>query len=210
MSANVIRTTRLPASLVPTAVAVAVTVPAAVALIVVYYLVGGRSARSTTWPTPSSGCSARCWPLRPPVSGSTAAAVAAAGAGGALMVVGSWLVITGRSDGSSPAWCPRSARRWSGRGCSPYRPCGPQTRHAAPRSDPPGFGVRGRDAAGRPRRPRILARSDTWEDLRWLGSPASSAGSAPTSATPSGAPGWRAWSGASDRVDQVQDPVSLE
>ena len=45
MSANVIRTTRLAPSVGGTAGAVAVTVPAAIVLLVVYYAVGGRSAR---------------------------------------------------------------------------------------------------------------------------------------------------------------------
>ena len=41
MSANVIRTTRLPSRLIATTTALAVTVPAAIVLLVVYYAVGG-------------------------------------------------------------------------------------------------------------------------------------------------------------------------
>ena len=81
-----------------TAIAIAVAVPAAIILLVLYYTVGGPFGTLNDLANALAGV------LSAVLAAQTAArfrvpvaAVAGAGAGAALMVVGSWLVITGRT-----------------------------------------------------------------------------------------------------------------
>ena len=98
MSATVIRTTRLAPSVGWTAGAVAVTVPAAIVLLVVYFAVGGPFGTTLNdLANALVGVLSAVLAAQTARLGVPAAAVAAAGAGGAVMVVGSWLVITGRA-----------------------------------------------------------------------------------------------------------------
>jgi hypothetical protein len=97
MSANVIRTTRLPARLAPTTTAVAVTVAAAVVLLVLFYTVGGPFGTVNDLANAVVGLLSAVLAVQTARLGVPAAAVATAGVGGALMVAGSWLVITDRS-----------------------------------------------------------------------------------------------------------------
>jgi len=97
MSANVLRTTRLAPSVGWTAGAVAVTVPAAIVLLVVYYAVGGPFGTLNDLANALVGLLSAVLAAQSARLGVPAAAVAAAGAGGAVMVVGSWLVVTGRA-----------------------------------------------------------------------------------------------------------------
>ncbi|HEY6742810.1 MAG TPA: hypothetical protein VI110_10680 [Lapillicoccus sp.] len=98
MSINMIRKTSATNGWRGTAVALAVTVPAAIVLLVVYYTVGGPFG------TLNDLANALVAVLSAVLAAQTAArfrvpvaAVATAGAGATLMVVGSWLVITGRT-----------------------------------------------------------------------------------------------------------------
>jgi hypothetical protein len=169
MSANVIRTTRLPASLVPTAVAVAVTVAGAVALIVVYYLVGGPFGTFNDLANALVGVLSAVLAAQTARLGVHPAAVAAAGAGGALMVVGSWLVITGRSGwvlaGLVSAFGAAVVGAWL---------LALNRTMARTATLPRGLTRLGSVSGavmllGVLVIPEILARSDTWEDLRWFG-----------------------------------------
>ena len=98
MSVNTMRKTSATNGWRGTAVALAVTVPAAIVLLVVYYKVGGPFG------TLNDLANALVAVLSAMLAAQTAArfrvpvaAVATAGAGATLMVVGSWLVITGRT-----------------------------------------------------------------------------------------------------------------
>lgn len=97
MSANVIRTTRLSSKVVPTATAVAFSVPAAIVLLVVYYSVGGPFGTLNDLANALIGILSAVLAVQTARLGVPAPAVAAAGLGGAVMVVGSWLVITGQT-----------------------------------------------------------------------------------------------------------------
>jgi hypothetical protein len=97
MSANVIRTTRLPSRLIATTTALAVTVPAAIVLLVVYYAVGGPFGTLNDLANALVGVLSAVLAVQTARPGVPAAAVVTAGVGGALMVVGSWLVITDRT-----------------------------------------------------------------------------------------------------------------
>jgi hypothetical protein len=98
LSLNVIRKTSTRHGWRGTAVAVAVAVPAAIVLLLVYYTVGGPFG------TLNDLANAVIGALSAVMAAQTAArfhvpaaAVGAAGVGAAIMVVGSWLVITDRT-----------------------------------------------------------------------------------------------------------------
>ena len=97
MSANMIRTTRLPSRVIPTATAVAVSTGAAIVLLVVFYAVGGPFGTLNDLANALVAVLSAVLAVRTARLGAPLAAVVAAGAGGALIVMGSWLVITGRT-----------------------------------------------------------------------------------------------------------------
>ena len=88
MSANVTRTTRLPSRLVPAATAVAVTVLAAVVLLVVFYAVGGPFGTLNDVANALVGVLSVVLAAQTARLGVPAVGIAAAGVGGVLMVVG--------------------------------------------------------------------------------------------------------------------------
>ena len=169
MSATVIRTTRLAPSVGRTAGAVAVTVPAAIVLLVVYYAVGGPFGTLNDMANALVGVLSAVLAAQSARLGVPAAAVAAAGAGGAVMVVGSWLVITGRAG-----WV--LAGLVSAVGAALVGAWLLALNVVVARN---GMLPRGLTRLGSVTGavmllgvlvvPDILARSDTWEDLHWFG-----------------------------------------
>ena len=169
MSANVVRTTRLAPSVGWTAGAVAVTVPAAIALLIVYYAVGGPFGTLNDLANALVGILSAVLAAQTARHGVHPAAVAAAGAGGVLMVVGSWLVITGRSG-----WV--LAGLVSALGAALVGAWLLALNVAVARTGTLSGGLtRLGSVSGAVMLlgvlviPEILARSDTWEDLRWFG-----------------------------------------
>ena len=169
MSANVIRTTRLAPSAGWTASAVAVTVPAAIVLLVVYYAVGGPFGTLNDLANALVGILSAVLAAQTARIGVHSAAVAAAGAGGVLMVVGSWLVITGRSG-----WVLAGLVSALGAALVGAWLLALNVAVARTGTLPVGLTRLGSVSGavmllGVLVIPEILARSDTWEDLRWFG-----------------------------------------
>jgi len=168
MSANVLRTTRLAPSVGWTAGAVAVTVPAAIVLLVVYYAVGGPFGTLNDLANALVGLLSAVLAAQSARLGVPAAAVAAGG-GGAVMVVGSWLVVTGRAG-----WV--LAGLVSAVGAALVGAWLLALNVVVARN---GMLPRGLTRLGSVTGavmllgvlvvPDILARSDTWEDLHWFG-----------------------------------------
>ena len=153
-----------------TATAIAVTVPAAIVLLVVYSTVGGpfgtlndlaNALVAVLSAVLAAQTAAR---LRVP-----AAAVVAAGAGAALMVVGSWLVITGRAGwvlaGLVSAAGAAALGAWLVTASVTGKRAGklalPVARLGAASGTLMMLGVL--------TLPDIVARVDIWEDLHWYG-----------------------------------------
>ena len=169
MSANVIRTTRLAPSVGWTAGAVAVTVPAAIVLLVVYYAVGGPFGTLNDLANALVGVLSAVLAAQTARLGVPAAAVAAAGAGGAVMVVGSWLVITGRAGWVLAGLVSAVGAALVGAWLLALNVVVDRS-GALPRGLTRLGSVSGAVMLlGVLVVPEILARSDTWEDLRWFG-----------------------------------------
>ena len=153
-----------------TAAAIAVAVPAAIVLLVVYYSVGGPFgtlndlANALVAVLSAVSAAQTAARFRVPVS-----AVAAAGAGATLMVVGSWLVITGRAgwvlSGMVSAAGAAALGAWLVTVIVTAKRVGqlslPVARLGAASGALMTLGVL--------TLPDILARVDTWEDLHWYG-----------------------------------------
>jgi len=169
MSANVIRTTRLPSRLIPTATAIAVTVPAAIVLLVVYYAVGGPFGTLNDLANALVGVLSVVLAVQTARVGVPAAAVAAAGAGGALMVVGSWLVITGRAGwvlaGLVSAVGAAAIGAWLVVLNQTARRAGLLSSTVAGL----GLGSGALMTLGILTVPDLVARADSWDDLQWYG-----------------------------------------
>jgi hypothetical protein len=169
LTANAIRPTRLPSRLIPTATAVAVTVSAAIVLLIVYYAIGGPFGTLNDLANALLGVLSVVLAAQTARLGVPAAAVAAAGAGGVLMVVGSWLVITGRTGwvlaglvgavgaGALGAWL-LTVNVTAGRYGLLSRPV---ARLGAVSGALTMLGILAM--------PDVLARVDAWDDLHWSG-----------------------------------------
>jgi hypothetical protein len=170
LSLNVIRKTSATYRWRGTAVAVAVAVPAAIVLLVVYYTVGGPFG------TLNDLANALVGVLSAVLAAQTAArfrvpvaAVAAGGAGATLMVVGSWLVISGRAGwvlaGLVSAAGAAALGAWlvtvNVTAARAGRLSGPVARLGAASGALMTVGILAL--------PEILARVDLWEDLHWYG-----------------------------------------
>lgn len=169
MSANVTRTTRLPSRLVPAATAVAVTVLAAVVLLVVFYAVGGPFGTLNDVANALVGVLSVVLAAQTARLGVPAVGIAAAGVGGALMVVGSWLVITGRTGwvlaGLVSALGAAALGVWLVVLNLGARRTGTLTTPVTRL----GLASGGLMTLGVLTLPDLLARSDAWEDLHWYG-----------------------------------------
>jgi len=170
LSINMIRKTSVSSGFRGTAVGVAVAVPAAVVLLVVYYAVGGPFGTLNDLANALVGIlSAMLAAQTAARYGVPAVAVAAAGAGAALVVVGSWLVITGQAGwvlaglvsavGAAVlgAWLLTLNVTAERAGTLPR----PVARLGAVSGALMTLGVL--------TIPDLLARVDTWEDLHWYG-----------------------------------------
>jgi len=169
MSANVMRTTHLPSRLIPTATAIAVTVPAAIVLLVVYYAVGGPFGTLNDLANALVGVLSVVLAIQTARVGVPAAAIAAAGAGGALMVVGSWLVITGRAGwvlaGLVSAVGAAAIGGWLVVLNQTARRAGLLSSTVARL----GLGSGALMTLGILTVPDLVVRADSWDDLRWYG-----------------------------------------
>jgi hypothetical protein len=169
MSATVIRTTRLPSRLIPTATAIAVTVPAAIVLLVVFYAVGGPFGTLNDLANALVGVLSVVLAAQTARLGVPAVAIAPAGLGGALMVVGSWLVITGRTGwvlaGLVSAVGAAALGSW-------LVVLNLAARRAGTLSTPTtrlGLASGALMTLGILTVPDLVARADAWEDLHWYG-----------------------------------------
>src|SRR6476469_433732 len=168
MSANVLRTTRLAPSVGWTAGAVAVTVPAAIVLLVVYYAVGGPFGTLKDLANALVGVLSAVLAAQTARLGVPAPAVAAAGAGGAVMVIGSWLVVTGRAGWVLAGLVSAVGAALVGAWLLALNVVVGRN-GVLPRSLPHlGSVSAAAMVLGVLVVPDILARCDTWEDLRWL------------------------------------------
>jgi hypothetical protein len=170
LSPNVIRKRSATYAWRRTALAVAVAVPAAIVLLVLYYTVGGPFG------TLNDLANALVGVLSAVVAAQTAArfrvpvaAVAAAGAGATLMVVGSWLVITGRTGwvlaGLVSAAGAATLGAWLVTVNLNAARAGKLSQHVARLGAVSGALM----TVGILSLPEILARVDRWDDLHWYG-----------------------------------------
>ena len=153
-----------------TAVAVAVAVPAAIVLLVLYYAVGGPFGTLNDLANALVGMLTALLAVQTAARfGVPAAAVAAAGAGAALMVVGSWLVVTGRAGwvlaGLVSAAGVAAVGAWLLTLSLTAERKGTLSRSAARL----GVGSGALMTLGVLTLPEILGRVDDWEDLHWYG-----------------------------------------
>jgi hypothetical protein len=153
-----------------TAIAIAVAVPAAIILLVLYYTVGGPFGTLNDLANALAGV------LSAVLAAQTAArfrvpvaAVAGAGAGATLMVVGSWLVITGRTG-----WVLAGLVSVAGAAAlGAWVVTVNVTAERAGKLSPPVARLGAASGTlmmlGILSVPDVLARVDTWEGLHWYG-----------------------------------------
>ena len=170
MSLSAIRKTSATYAWRRTAVAVAAAVLAAIVLLVVYYTVGGPFGTLNDLANTVVGVLSAVLAAQTAARfGVPLAAVAAAGAGATLMVVGSWLVVTGRTGwvlaGLVSAAGAATLGAWLVTVNLTAARAGKLSRHVARLGAVSG----GLMTVGILSLPEILARVDRWDDLHWYG-----------------------------------------